>query len=111
MHSDFIGLPLSKDSAQHMGPPTTPGPRPSHQVDPVLAPNKHCLSCKSNHYKFLLTRVYDHAGCKEHCKDFTVALKMFDVCNKKQMASLSNTVKVSAYKKVFVSIVTYVHEP
>jgi len=37
------------------------------------------------HYKSLLTRVYDHAGCKEYCKDFTVALKMLDVFNKKQM--------------------------
>ena len=26
-----------------------------------------------------------HAGCKEYCKDFTGALKMFDVFNKKQM--------------------------
>jgi len=37
------------------------------------------------HYKSLLTTVYDHAGCKEYCKDFVVALKMFDVFNKKQM--------------------------
>jgi len=37
------------------------------------------------HYKYLLTRVYDHAGCKEYCKDITVALKIFDVFNKKQM--------------------------
>jgi len=28
--------------------------------------------------------VCDHAGCKEFCKGFTVALKMFDVFNKKQ---------------------------
>jgi len=27
------------------------------------------------HYKSLLTRVYDHAGHKESCKDFTVSLK------------------------------------
>jgi len=25
------------------------------------------------------------AGCKEYCKDFTVALKIIDVFNKKQM--------------------------
>ena len=28
------------------------------------------------YYKSLLTRVYDHAECKEYCKDFTVALKL-----------------------------------
>jgi len=37
------------------------------------------------HYKSLLTGVYDHAGCKEYCKDCTVALQIFDVINKKQM--------------------------
>jgi len=37
------------------------------------------------HCNSLLTRVYDHAGCKEYCRGFTVALKMFDVFNKKQM--------------------------
>jgi len=37
------------------------------------------------HYKYLLTRVYDHAGCKEYCKDFTVALKMFNLVNEKQI--------------------------
>jgi len=26
------------------------------------------------YYKYLVTRVYDHAGCKEYCKYFTVAL-------------------------------------
>jgi len=30
-------------------------------------------------------RVYDHAGCTEYCKDFTVALKMIDVIDKKQI--------------------------
>jgi len=39
------------------------------------------------HYKSLLTRVYDHAGCKEYCKDFIVALTIFDVFNKTQMYS------------------------
>jgi len=38
------------------------------------------IDCKSR-----LTRVYDPAGCKEYCKDFTVALNMLDVFNKKQM--------------------------
>jgi len=37
------------------------------------------------HCKSLLKRVYDQAGCKEHCKDFTVALTIFDIFNKKQM--------------------------
>jgi len=37
------------------------------------------------HYKSLLMGVYDHAGCKEYCKDFTVALKIFNVFNKKQI--------------------------
>jgi len=36
-------------------------------------------------YTFLLTRVYDHAGCKQYCKDFTAALKMFSVFKKKRM--------------------------
>jgi len=30
-------------------------------------------------------RVYDHAGCKEHCEDFTVVLKMFNVFDIKEM--------------------------
>jgi len=38
------------------------------------------IRCRS-----LLTRVYDHAVCKEYCKDFTVVLKMLDVFKKKQM--------------------------
>jgi len=37
------------------------------------------------HYKSLLTGVYDHAGYNEYSKDFTVALKIFNVFNKKQM--------------------------
>jgi len=32
-----------------------------------------------------MTGVYDHAGYKESCKDFTVALKIFNVFNKIQM--------------------------
>jgi len=38
------------------------------------------------HCKFHLTRVcYHDAGCKEYCKDFSVALKMFSLVNMKQM--------------------------
>jgi len=37
------------------------------------------------HYISPLTRVIDHAGCTEYCKDFTVDLKMIDVIDKKQM--------------------------
>jgi len=37
------------------------------------------------HYKSLATKVYYHAGCTEYCKNFTVALKMIDVIDKKQI--------------------------
>jgi len=39
--------------------------------------------------KFLLTRVsvYDHAGCTEYCKEFTVALKIIIVIDKKQICN------------------------
>jgi len=37
------------------------------------------------HCKSPLMRVYDHAWCKEYCKDFTVALKIFDEFNRNQM--------------------------
>jgi len=37
------------------------------------------------HYKSLATRVYYHAECTGYCKNFTVALKMIDVIDKKQM--------------------------
>jgi len=50
------------------------------------------------HYKFPLTRIYDHAGCKEYCEDFTVALKMIDVFNKKQMYDSAITGKENASK-------------
>jgi len=49
-------------------------------------------------YKSLLTRVYDYAGCKEYCKDFTIALKMFDVFKKKQMYDSVITGKENASK-------------
>ena len=37
------------------------------------------------HYKSLATRVYYHAGCTKYCKNFTVALKMIYVTDKKQI--------------------------
>jgi len=49
-----------------------------------LGPGK-TLSELHIHYKSLLTKVYDPAGWKEYCKDFTVALKMLNSVNKKQM--------------------------
>jgi len=54
-----------------------------------LALAKHCLSCI--HYKSLATRVYYHVGCTEYCKNFTVALKMINVIDKKQMHDSVNT--------------------
>jgi len=50
------------------------------------------------HYKSVFTRVYDHTGCREYYKDFTVALKMFDVLNKKQMYDSVITGKENASK-------------
>jgi len=50
------------------------------------------------HYKSLLTGVYDHAECKEYCKDVTVALKILDVFNKKQMYDSVFTGKENASK-------------
>jgi len=32
-----------------------------------------------------MTIVHEHVGCKENCKNFTVALKMLDVFKMKQM--------------------------
>jgi len=43
--------------------------------------------------------VYDHAGCKEYCKDFTVALKIFNVFNRNN----STTVYLRG-KKMFLKI-------
>jgi len=37
------------------------------------------------HYKSLATKVYYHAGCTDYYKNFTVALKMIDVIDRKQM--------------------------
>jgi len=64
-----------------------------------LALAKHStLSELHIHYKSLLMGVYDHKGSKEYCKDFTVALKIFDVFNKKQMYGSVFTGKEIAYK-------------
>jgi len=43
------------------------------------------LSELHTHSKSLATRVYYHAGCTEYCKNFTVALKIIDVIDKKEM--------------------------
>jgi len=50
------------------------------------------------HYKSLATRVYHHAGCAEYCKNFTVALKMIYVIDKKQMHNSVITGKEYASK-------------
>jgi len=50
------------------------------------------------HYKSLLTGVSNHAGCKEYCKYFTVALKFSDVFNKKQLYESVFTGKENASK-------------
>jgi len=50
------------------------------------------------HYICLLTRVRDPAGCKEYCKDFSVALKVFNLIDKKQMCDSLITRKENASK-------------
>ena len=42
--------------------------------------------------------MYDHPGCTEYCKDFTVALKMIDVIDKKQMYDIVVTGKENVSK-------------
>jgi len=42
------------------------------------------LSKLGIHYKSLLKKVYNHAGCAKYLKDFTVALKMMDAIGEKQ---------------------------
>ena len=37
------------------------------------------------HYKSLLKRIYNHAGCTKYRNYFTVSLKMINVIDKKQM--------------------------
>jgi len=37
------------------------------------------------HHKYLLTRVCDHTGYKEYCKEFAVALKIIDIIYKERM--------------------------
>ena len=43
--SGFIGHPLHKDSVSdpHMGPPTTPGPRAPHHLNPALPQPSPCV--------------------------------------------------------------------
>jgi len=43
-------------------------------------------------------RVYDHAGYKEYCKGFTVALNIIDVIYKKQMSDRVITEKENTSK-------------
>jgi len=50
------------------------------------------------HYKSLPTGIYDHAGYKEYCRDFTAAPKVLDVFNMKQMYDSVFTGKENAYK-------------
>jgi len=50
------------------------------------------------HYKSLLTRVYNHAGCSAYCKDFTVALKVIDVIDRKYMYDSVNTGNTMLHK-------------
>jgi len=54
---------------------------------------KHYLRCI-----FITNLFYDAAGCKEYCKDFSVALKMFNLVNKKQMYDSVITRKENASK-------------
>jgi len=45
-------------------------------------------------YKSLLKRAYNHAGCTKYRKDFTVAIKMINFFDKKQMYDSVITGKV-----------------
>ena len=65
-----------------------------------LALAKHWLSELHLHCKSLLTKVYDHARCKEHCKDFIDVLKICNAFNKKQMYDNVFTRKQTAYKNL-----------
>jgi len=51
------------------------------------------------HYKSLLKRVYNQAGCTEKWKNFTVALKMINFIDKKQMYDSVTTEKENASKE------------
>ena len=48
------------------------------------------------HYKSPLKRVYNHAGCSKHWKDFTVSLKLIDFFVYKQIYDSVITGKVNA---------------
>jgi len=51
------------------------------------------------HYESLLKGVYNHAGCTEYCKDFTVALKMINVIGKKKRYDIVISGKENAFKE------------
>ena len=51
------------------------------------------------HYKSLQKRVYNHAGCIQYWKNFTVALKMINVVDKKQTYDSVMTRKENASKE------------
>jgi len=56
------------------------------------------------HYKSLLTRVYDHAKCKEYCKDFTVVLKVLDIFNKKKVRQCNHGERKCFSRFEFITI-------
>jgi len=62
-----------------------------------LGSGKTCLSCIFI-TNLLWREIYGHAGCKKYCKDFIVALKFFDLFNKKQMFDSVFTEKENASK-------------
>ena len=58
------------------------------------------------HYKFILKRVCNRAGCTKYWKDFTVALKMIEFIDKKQIydSVISGKVNVSKEWNCIVSM-------
>jgi len=50
--------------------------------------------------------VYDHAWCKEYCKDFIVALTISDVFNKEQMYECNYSV-ITGKKMLFWRLALY----
>ena len=51
------------------------------------------------HYESLMKGVYNHAGCTEYCKNFTVALKMINVIGKKKRYDIVISGKENAFKE------------
>jgi len=90
------------DFSQIFDSPTRSGPKEKRRILPESTPELlircHLWSELHIHCKSLLARVYDHAGCKEYWKDFSVALKMFNLVNKKQMYDSVTTRKQNAFK-------------